>query len=1071
VPEPLFSVLAHLATLDSESDSDARRSAFADLREALGDLGSEKIEPDGFIRKIRIAYASNFSLDVRTTSGSFDFDPILFARHVREQDHGDLIDESEAALLTEDEQSRFRIRFRNQQGGQRSYLLSDGTVLYVDPKLGQALDVVREKQKAPAEERRDFIRAPQRVLREELGLDSVDDDEAADRLFIETLQFSERVRGVDIWQTPVLPWIKPAPNSWLPESFGLRIGEEPNLRQLPLEDGQARELLSALERARERGDDSVEYRGESVPTSPATIKALTQIVELEEEIAALEAESSEPNGKAQSLATYFLKVDDNFEELDYSRISQLAEEPDEFVPPDLPCGSRSDPKPHQIAAFNWLTEAWARRLPGVLLADDMGLGKTYQSLTFLAWVRENSVSAKPFLIVAPTGLLKNWLEEINQHLESGVLGPIIEAYGSGLKNFRSSEGRDIHGGTSHLDVSQWSNAGVILTTYETMRDYHMSFARLPFSVIIYDEIQKLKNPASQMSRASKALNAQFQIGMTGTPVENRLQDLWSISDTLFPGFLGASREFEKKYPAENEDALRNLQTKLIEPQLERPPFMLRRMKEDILDGLPEKQVVTYKVQMPPPQAAAYDQVLARARALKGNGSKGAMLKVLHMLRGSSLHPQAPHAVANFSEYIGASARLSKTFDILDALHESGEKALIFCEDLDMQAFLAAAISERYGSITSPHCINGGVAGVRRQQMVAEFQARADGFDVMVLSPKAGGVGLTITAANHVIHLSRWWNPAVEDQATDRVYRIGQQRPVTVHIPIAVHPDEVIGPSSFDLQLHELMQRKRKLSRGLLLPPESETDLQDLWSQVLDGGVSDPEAEPSGEPDDFESLSNWVSASEIHPEDGPNFDEIGAAYESIRNPETNQEPRRETLSVRPSPTEVGERRATEVRRVVFQAGGLRDWTIFAQHTEGETISSLEIVDPYCCADASARRRLVEFISRFATHSNGLERVVVTSFDARSLRDPHEANGAQWSDLDERFSQKFPNLDYRFDLRSRRSRGDLHDRFVTAFVSSGDKVIWDLGRGVDGVMTARYDCVVNALREPVDSSAMH
>ncbi|WP_323982190.1 DEAD/DEAH box helicase [Novosphingobium aureum] len=1062
LPEPMYSTLANLHELRDAEPGDARQAAFARLREQLGDLGEEKIEADGTIERLRIAYASNFSLDLRTQGGLFDFDPVLFSRRVVENEDGDLLDAEDKALLTDYEHQRFRQRFRTQKGGRRSYLLPDGTLLYLDSNLGKALDVVREKQAAPAEERRIFARAPQRYIREELALDETGDDDAADHLFLETQQYSERVAGIEEWQPPVLPWIKPTPNSWLPESFGLTIGEPPNQQHVPFEAGDAEKLETSIGTALDKGDASVPFGDFEIPANTNTLNAVREIAELENQFAHADQAGSEDAEPPVVIPTYFLKVGENFEELYYSRQAarEVAARP--FNAPDMPTVLRSSPKPHQKEGFAWLTEAFTRKVPGIVLADDMGLGKTFQALAFLAWLRNVAAPDRPVLIVAPTGLLRNWLNEIELHLERDALGKVIEAFGTGLKQWRDGTGNDIRGGTSKLDVSQWRHAGVVLTTFETMRDYHMSLARVPFSAIVYDEIQKLKNPASQMTRAAKALNAHIQIGMTGTPVENRLQDLWSIADVVYPGFLGTSREFEEVYPPHSSEALHALQDRIIERDGVLPPFMLRRMKEGLLSGLPTKTIVPYEVPMPPPQEAAYNRILARARAMRESGDRGAMLKILHMLRGTSLHPEEPVGLGDFESYIRASARLSKTFELLSQIEAKREKALIFCEDLDMQAFLSSAIEEQFNLERSVPVINGSVAGAQRQTIVADFQSRAAGFDVMILSPKAGGVGLTITKANHVIHLSRWWNPAVEDQATDRVYRIGQDKPVTVHIPMAVHPDETIGPSSFDVRLNSLMQSKRELSRGLLVPPEADNDLDTMLSGVLDGDrETSPQSNETASPPSKQTIETGDAPSGSA-SDTASSAEQGDDAEGRRGKPV-EEPRRPILSVRPTPVDIAQTRTPDIGRVEFEVGGLRDWTIFTQHIEDMAIQVLQIIDPYCCAQEDARRRLADFIARFDTAAASIGKVHVVSFDADSLRDSYESNEEQCGDIVRKVASKLPNINFHHAPRSRRATGDLHDRRVTATFADGSRVIWDLGRGIDGIMSPRFGCVVNATVE--------
>lgn len=1115
IPEPIYSVFRTALAVNAADDPDERRAAFAELRAALGDQIGAGIEADGFLERVRIAYAANFSLNAKTDHGRFDFDPVLFSRNANESADGDLVDEEEASLLTPQDTRHFQRRFRGQEGGRRSYLLSDGTLLFLDPLLGKALDIVRAKQTGTSQDKREFLRSPQRILREELKLDAAGDDEAADRLFIETQQFSERVSGIEVWQKPVLPWIKPKPNSWLPEGFGLRIGDPPDARHIELAPGEAETLANHVETAIEAGQDDVAWRDESIPATPSTLQAARAIADLERQIAVDSGEAVPERPEREPLDIYFLQIGENFEQLDYARLPRTRAAMEPFEASQLPEGLKSEPKPHQLDAFAWLTEAWGRRMPGVLLADDMGLGKTFQALMFLLWLRGRSAHPKPVLIVAPTGLLRNWQAELAQHIEADLMGPVIEAFGANLRSYRLEAGSDIRGGTSRLDVSEWESAGIVLTTYETMRDYHMSFARIPFAAIVYDEIQKLKNPASQMTRAAKALNGRLQIAMTGTPVENRLQDLWSIADTVYPGFLGSSREFENSFPAHDLERLGDLQQRLIERDEDLPPFMLRRMKDEILTGLPEKTARKYPVAMPPVQAQAYDLVLARARALRESGEQGAMLKVLHMLRGTSLHPSPPRGITDIKGYIDQSARLKKTFEILEGIEQRGEKALLFCEDLEMQAFLAMAIQERFSLERRPMCISGKVAGHKRQDMVTAFQSSPAAFDVLILSPKAGGVGLTITAANNVIHLSRWWNPAVEDQATDRAYRIGQTRPVTIHIPMAVHPDEAIGPSSFDQRLDALMERKRSLSRGLLMPPESERDVEDLLSDVLDGrradataaqtktapdkaapddedihnSASTPEPEKSelkarapdeAQPQEDEELQEYAdladgdqpgpageeavaeSSADASGENPPGSD-FQTSSELAASNTLRQETRRPILSVR-TPVEAAEARVQSVQRVVFEQYGQRDWTIFEQYARNAKIAQLEIQDPYCCADEQARGRLVNFIGRFAQLASELAAVQIVTFDADSVQTrAAESSHDQRQDLEDRWNRMLRSVPLHLAQKSRRSGGDLHDRYVKARLDNGDCVIWDLGRGIDGVMSGRWSCVVNAFYE--------
>jgi SNF2 family DNA or RNA helicase len=312
------------------------------------------------------------------------------------------------------------------------------------------------------------------------------------------------------------------------------------------------------------------------------------------------------------------------------------------------------------------------------------------------------------------------------------------------------------------------------------------------------------------------MKADFRIAMTGTPVENRLSDLWCIVDGVHPGFLDDLKTFSARYEASHDqDALKGLKRDLERPLGGRPQLLLRRMKYDHLPELPPHEVVRHETPMPASQANAYRAALEAAR---GADRRGAVLEALQRLRAISLHPGDTDE-RDDDVFISASARLISSFKVLDAIYQSGERVLIFVEDLALQPRLASIIQRRYRLPSPPMLINGQVSGVTRQARVDRFQAAGDGFDAMILSARAGGVGLTLTRANHVIHLSRWWNPAVEDQCTGRVLRIGQTRPVTIHLPLAILPS---GGTSFDQNLQALLERKRNLMRAALIPMD-ETD--------------------------------------------------------------------------------------------------------------------------------------------------------------------------------------------------------------------------------------------------------
>ncbi len=525
-----------------------------------------------------------------------------------------------------------------------------------------------------------------------------------------------------------------------------------------------------------------------------------------------------------------------------------------------------------MEGLRWLQNLWLAGSRGGLLADDMGLGKTLQALAFIAWVAElmaaKQLPSKPVLIVAPVVLMENWKQEYLRFLQP-VLGPVFELHGQRLKDFKNTGTARELGINKEIDIKEKEEAaelirsgrgllidhqalqqlGIVLTTYETLRDYQFSFGLVEWSLMILDEAQKIKTPTAMVTTALKAMKYDFGLCLTGTPVENSLVDLWSIIDFVQPACLGTLENFRRRFhdPLAREGtdraALgRELKTKIA-------GLLLRRTKEECLQGLPPLQEKLYTVEMPPEQLQKYIEVARSARqGLKGEpGGKGRqhIFQVIALLRDISLHPLLVYNEGLLADLppariINTSARVKKTIEILDQIAARGEKALIFIVSRRMQRLMQGVLRSRYGLDCA--IINGEVSGGRRQQLVDAFQA-ATGFKALILSPEAAGVGLNITAANHVIHLSRLWNPAKEDQATNRVYRIGQDNQVYVHIPLAVHHLFGDGPGqgSFDQKLHRLLQAKRELSRAVLMPANVEEDeIFRLGEEVL-ASVPDVEA--------------------------------------------------------------------------------------------------------------------------------------------------------------------------------------------------------------------------------------
>ena len=853
LPEPVYSLLEGMDAFNvqTERNPDGGFRAWEKLRVLLDRNPGVNLRLDDFLKTTRVVCAAHFTLDIGGSLAAPEFDPApLNSPPEGGSAEGGASEPRE--MLPPHYQSVFARRFHHFRDARPRYVLEDGWYLVLSEGMREALVVVKHYQNAAPEARREFVRNPHAALHE--ALSGRFDEAVIESLFDETFiingrNYSERVRDSGFWQPKVLPWLKKqSGETWLPpEELGLQIDG----KRIPVKAAEVDELLGLVEDAMAKQQPFVEWQGEAIPAGEKTREALQTLIG---RIAPPPNEAKPEERKVRDPVTVLLLSDgDNLETLGY-RLVRV--ERGSSLRTGVPSNLQTPLKPHQKDGLAWLQSHWRRGSPGVLLADDMGLGKTVQALSFLAWLKQGMeagiLARRPLLVVAPTGLLKNWEEEHGRHLQASGLGKPVRAYGADLLAYKidkpSNETRQ--GGRILLKTDRLREADWILTTYETLRDYQHSFGQIAFAAIVFDEAQKIKTPGVMLTEAAKAMNAGFVLAMTGTPVENRLSDLWCIVDTAHPGLLGELKAFCKRYESDSVDLealarLKNLLLDTGDPDDPRP--MLRRLKSGSLRGLPEKTEHVLPGDMPPAQALAYSQAVQSAY---GKANRGAMLETLHALRSISLHPYHQAQDGRDAAYLEQSARLACTFGILDRIREQGEKALIFLESLDMQGYLSALIQRYYSLAEAPMLINGTVTGPKRQERVRHFQTRP-GFDVMILSPRAGGVGITLTAANHVIHLSRWWNPAVEDQCTDRVYRIGQDKPVHVYYPLAIHPE--LGDFSFDRRLHELLLRKRHLSRELLAPSAgSERELNDLFRETVNP-IEMPDFD-SMEPLQFE---HWV----------------------------------------------------------------------------------------------------------------------------------------------------------------------------------------------------------------------
>ena len=474
----------------------------------------------------------------------------------------------------------------------------------------------------------------------------------------------------------------------------------------------------------------------------------------------------------------------------------------------------------------------------------------------------------------PVILLQNetWLEDMRKffHGDGAIFTPYLVLHGTELQKMRRPQatGRETAIGDPVLDLERFRQYRVILTNYETITNYQHSFARMTshWSVVVTDEAQEYKTPSTKISHALKSLCPRLlRIACTGTPVETRLLDVWNLFDFLQPGhLLDSAAAFIKQYeaPLTTDDSTRAapMLTQLKERLHVGGPdaFLIRRDKTSLPD-LPKKHEHPLSCHLSPRQRSGHLEILARAHA---GGEENHPLSLLHHLMRLSQHPALVprYEPIEASEALSQCPKLQTVLDCLRHIKAKQEKALIFTRTLDMQQLLAKVIDAEFG--LQVDIINGATS--RRGDTRSGNQTRRDrgqrfrehsGFNVIVLSPDVAGIGLTLVEANHVIHYGRWWNPAREAQATDRVYRIGQMRDVHVYYPIATDPEAAF--ETFDEKLHALIRRRQQLAQDFLAPMSEEEALKrELFADlcaVSEGVTTAPPAQPLS-PEDVRGLS-------------------------------------------------------------------------------------------------------------------------------------------------------------------------------------------------------------------------
>ncbi|MDP1546066.1 MAG: DEAD/DEAH box helicase [Anaerolineales bacterium] len=462
-----------------------------------------------------------------------------------------------------------------------------------------------------------------------------------------------------------------------------------------------------------------------------------------------------------------------------------------------PKGLDAQLRPYQLYGYSWLAflRKWGM---GACLADDMGLGKTIQTISLL--LNEKGTKKKlpaPALLIAPTSVVTNWEREIGR-------------FAPGLKTY-------VHRGASRLRGEEMRDAvkkqDVVLTSYPVARLDAESFQSMKWLAVILDEAQNIKNPEAKQTQAIRKIGAEFRIALTGTPVENRLSELWSIMHFLNPGYLGARKSFRENFalPIEryhDEEAIKQLKQLTT-------PFILRRVKTDprVISDLPNKVETKVYCTLTEEQATLYEavvqDVMKKIEEEEGMKRRGLVLSMMMQLKQICNHPvQYLHQKSKSGADVSLdnrSGKLERLGELLEEVLADNDRALIFTQFAEMGEMLADYLPRAFGAATQ--FLHGGTSAKMRDQMVRRFQEDEHAPPIFILSLKAGGTGLNLTRANHVFHFDRWWNPAVENQATDRAFRIGQKRNVQVH--------KFVTTGTLEEMIDDMIESKKGLAQAIV----------------------------------------------------------------------------------------------------------------------------------------------------------------------------------------------------------------------------------------------------------------
>jgi SNF2 family DNA or RNA helicase/HJR/Mrr/RecB family endonuclease len=651
-----------------------------------------------------------------------------------------------------------------------------------------------------------------------------------------TVFYSDRVKEIGVYSPKFYPFASPYKSQWIP---GIVVKDKVHGEKRIYFKSQERlaDFIEQKEKAVKEKKQTVQWEETEIPIEDAEKFIKTAKKQFEN--------PNKPVKQEKKTDHEVLIIKENAELTEFSNSNELPENLKHNFYEISNLDSEISLMEHQKEGISWLQSLFKENFAGGLLADDMGLGKTLQLLYFIEWHCQHCSDNKPYLIVAPVSLLENWENEYQKFFSPQNL-PLLKLYGSVSL---TKENNHIQ---NQQDAKRLQSKQIILTNYETVRSYQISLGLVDFAIIALDEAQKIKTPGTQITNASKALKADFKIAMTGTPVENTLVDIWCLMDFAVPGLLGNAKDFAKEYQKPLSDEGTDIKALTEQLRNNIGVFIKRRLKSDVAKDLPNKHDNAnsrIKKVMPTVQLDRYKQEIEMANdsELEGVEKRNQKLKSLWAVRDISDHPfLLDSQILNFTseELISSSSKLQTTIGILADIKSKDEKAIIFADRRETQKMLQKIVYDTFGIFTS--IINGdtpttkqleGKSKLSRQQTIDRFQSE-EGFNVIIMSPIAAGVGLNVTKANHIIHYTRHWNPAKEEQATDRAYRIGQQKDVFVYYPMAVFPEEMQDESgnrlkSFDEILDTLLNNKKALASNTLFPTEqAEITPDELFGNIF-----------------------------------------------------------------------------------------------------------------------------------------------------------------------------------------------------------------------------------------------